>query len=208
MVEVCLVLIGKTTAGWKGLDRVTKNVVCSSKGDEQAQNKLNYVHFCTILTFQSDTLNYRWQFLLSEKKCTEWKKKKKFLDLAGFRKKSQPHVSSLLILLWKGLTCGEGRKPALSFITVTCSYLVFGDKQCTWGPLKSRSSASLRLGVTAWVWHSWTKKPFHSPSYKSLRGFSFLSVPLAIYIKLFFATGAQCWVTERSGVTLGNTYSW
>lgn len=136
------------------------------------------------------------------------RKKKKSLDLPGLRKKSQPHVSSLLIL-WEGLTCREGGKPAQSFITVTSSDLVFGDKQCIWRPLKSRSSAPLCLGMTAWVWHSWTKKPFHSPSYKSLRGFSFLSVPPAIYIKLFFATGARCWVTEHSGVTLlGNTYSW
>lgn len=129
-------------------------------------------------------------------------KKKKVLDLAGLRKKSQPHVSSLLILLWKGLTCREGGKAALSFITRTSSYLVFGDKQCIWRPLRSSSSAALCFGMTAWAWHSWTKKPFHSPSYKSLRGFSFLSVPPAIYIKLFFATGAQCWVTEHSGVTL------
>lgn len=55
-----LFFIGKAAASWKGLDGVTKNVVCFSKGgDEQAQNKLNYVHFCTILTFQCDSLNYR-----------------------------------------------------------------------------------------------------------------------------------------------------
>lgn len=60
VVEICLVFIGKAAASWKGLDGVTKNVVCFSKGgDEQAQNKLNYVHFCTILTFQCDSLNYR-----------------------------------------------------------------------------------------------------------------------------------------------------
>lgn len=181
-----------------------------ARGDEQAQNKLNYVHFCTILTFQCDSLNYRWQFLLWEKKCTEWEeKKKKFLDLAGLRKKSQPHDSRLLILLWKGLTCRERGKAALSFISRTSSYLVFGDKQCIWRPLRSRSIAALRFGMTAWVWHSWTKKPFHSPSYRSPRGFSFLSVPPAICIKLFFATGAQCWVTEHCGVTLhGNTFGY
>lgn len=76
------------------------------------------------------------------------RKKKKSLDLPGLRKKSQPHVSSLLIL-WEGLTCREGGKLALSFITVASSYLVFGDKQCIWRPLKSRSSAPLRLGMTS-----------------------------------------------------------
>lgn len=41
----------QSIAGQKALDRATKNIVCSSKDDQQAQNQLNFIRFCATLTF-------------------------------------------------------------------------------------------------------------------------------------------------------------